>query len=276
MHRSIRDLAPAAIFALAGAVAASCAASQPEPAEPVGGGPPKQEEPVAVETSPDEPMSERERAEERETVAREVMTPETQQAMSPEQALQRLRAGNDRYVAGELTYSDPRPSIQATAAGQYPFAAVLSCLDSRVPVELVFDQGIGDIFVGRVAGNIVNEQMLGSFEFATSVAGAKLVVVMGHTSCGAVQGACEGVDLGNLTSFVEAIEPSVDAVTPPGETCEASNSDLVNRVATHNVKRTIDEMRERSEILRTLEEQGAIAIVGAMYEVETGQVVFMD
>jgi carbonic anhydrase len=205
-----------------------------------------------------------------------VMTETSQSEMSPDQALERLREGNARFVAGQQTPSDLRAEVRATATGQHPFGVVLSCLDSRVPVETVFDQGIGDLFVGRVAGNIVDDQMLGSIEFATAAAGSKLVVVMGHTACGAVKGACDNVDLGHINALVEAIRPSVEAETPEGETCNSSDSELVNRVSAHNVTRTIDEIRERSEILRELEASGQIRIVGAIYSLETGQVDFMD
>lgn len=211
-----------------------------------------------------------------ERPAREVMTRESQHAMTPEQALSRLRVGNERFVSGRLTCVDPRPSVRETAPGQYPFAAVLGCIDSRVPVEMVFDQGIGDLFVGRVAGNVVEEQMLGSLEFATEVAGANLVVVLGHTSCGAVMGACDQVDVGHVTALVEEIQPSVQAVTPEGRVCSSSNLELVNDIAAHNVGRTIAEMRQRSEILRNLEAAGTIRIVGAMYDVGTGRVTFME
>ncbi len=205
-----------------------------------------------------------------------VMTPEAQSSMTPDQALDRLRAGNERYVAGVLTQQDVRAEVAATASGQYPFAIVLSCLDSRVPVEQAFDQGIGDLFVGRVAGNVVDDHMLGSMEFGAAVAGARLVVVMGHTACGAVKGACDAVDVGHIGDLVETIAPSVAAVTPEGETCDSSNAELVDDVAEHTVGRTVQEIRERSEILSGLEAEGTIRIVGAMYDLSTGRVTFHD
>ncbi len=205
-----------------------------------------------------------------------VITQSTQKEMTPEDALARLRAGNTRFISGATTQSDLRAEVRATALGQYPAAFVLSCVDSRVPVETVFDQGIGDIFVGRVAGNIVDDQMLGSMEFATAVAGSPLVVVLGHTSCGAVKGACDAVDIGLITALVEAIQPSVEAVTPDGDACSSSNKKLVNEIAEHNVNRVIAEIRQRSKVLSELEAQGKVGIVGAMYDLANGEVRFLE
>lgn len=199
-----------------------------------------------------------------------------QQAMTPDEALQRLVDGNARFVAGTLTQQDVRAEVAATASGQFPHSIVLSCLDSRIPVETVFDAGIGDMFVGRVAGNIVDDQMLGSMEFGAAAAGSKLIVVMGHTACGAVKGACDDVELGHITDLVEEIQPSVEAVVPDGETCDSSNHEHVTGVATHNVGRTIERIRAESEILRNLEAEGTIRIVGAMYDLSTGVVTFLD
>lgn len=199
-----------------------------------------------------------------------------QSAMTPDAALERLRAGNERFRLGLQTPSDLLAEVAATAGGQYPAAFVLSCVDSRVPVETVFDQGIGDVFVGRVAGNIIDDQMLGSMEFATAVAGAPLILVMGHTACGAVKGACDNVDVGHVTALVRTIQPSVEAVTPEGESCSSSNSELVDAVATHNVSRTIEDIRTRSEIIRDLEARGEVRLVGAMYDLSTGVVTFIE
>jgi carbonic anhydrase len=167
-----------------------------------------------------------------------VMDQASQAAITPDQALQHLRHGNERFVAGALTQQDIRAEVAATADGQYPHTFVLSCLDSRVPVEMVFDAGIGDMFVGRVAGNIVDEHMLGSMEFGVAATGSKLIVVMGHSSCGAVKGACDGVDLGHITRLVESIQPSVEAATPPGESCDSSKHEHVQAVVDHNIDRT--------------------------------------
>jgi carbonic anhydrase len=205
---------------------------------------------------------------------RDVMTQEIQAALTPEQALQTLKDGNERFVSGERINRDLVAQVDATAGGQYPFAVVLGCVDSRVPAELVFDLGVGDVFNARVAGNFVNDDILGSMEFATKVSGAKLIVVMGHTACGAVKGSCENVQLGNISSLVNEIRPSVEAVTPEGETCSAGNIELVDSIAAHNVDRTIAKIRERSEIIAELEQEGSVKIVGAMYDLETGKVKF--
>lgn len=227
----------------------------------------------------DEPAAQTEESEEAVTeqeVVREVMTAEVQTALTPEQALQRLKDGNERFVHGEQTPRDLNAQVEATADGQYPFAVVLGCVDSRAPAELLFDQGVGDIFNARVAGNFVNDDILGSIEFATEVAGAKVIVVMGHTACGAVKGACDNVQVGHISSLVDEIRPSVEAVTPEGETCSSSNHELVDDVAAHNVERTITEIRDSSEIIVALEEQGDLMVVGAMYDIATGEVHFQD
>lgn len=198
-----------------------------------------------------------------------------QAAMKPDDVLRELQAGNQRFVENTMVKRDLREQVKATASGQYPAAVVLSCIDSRIPTEMVLDQGIGDIFNARVAGNIVNKEILGSMEFATAVAGAKLVVVMGHTACGAVKGACDGVQLGNVTSLVDNIQPSVQAVTAEAGSCQSKDAGVVDSVATHNVGRTIEEIRKQSEILANLEREGKIKIVGAMYDIGTGKVSFM-
>lgn len=206
-----------------------------------------------------------------------VMTKETQQAMTPDEAIARLKAGNERFVKGEMVHGERKldKQVEATGSGQYPFAAVLGCIDSRVPPEIVFDQGIGDIFSGRVAGNFVNKDMIGSLEFATKVAGSKAIVVLGHTSCGAVKGACDKVDLGHINALVSEIQPSVKEVTPEGETCSSKNLDLVNDIAKHNVQRTIDELMEKSDVISKQVEDGEVKVVGALYDVKTGKVTFM-
>ncbi|MEZ4459099.1 MAG: carbonic anhydrase family protein [bacterium] len=205
----------------------------------------------------------------------ETLTKESQAALTPDSVIARLKEGNERFVSGNMINRDLPAQVDATASGQYPSAIVLSCVDSRAPAELLFDQGIGDIFNARVAGNFINDDMLGSMEFATKVAGAKLVVVMGHTSCGAVMGSCDNVQLGHISSLVDTIQPSVAAVTPEGEKCSSKNAALVNDIASHNVNRNIAQIRERSAILAELESQGAIKIVGAMYDVGSGRVTFM-
>jgi carbonic anhydrase len=210
----------------------------------------------------------------------DVVTREKQQALTPAQVLEELKAGNERFVRGKLTQRDYLAQVKATAGGQYPKAIVLSCLDSRVPVETVFDQGIGDIFVGRVAGNIADTDMLGSFEFGAAVSGAKLIVVVGHTECGAVKGAIdrEGVkELGlkNLDALLVAIDPAVKRSLRPGEERSSKNKDLLERVTRENVLETIAQLRAKSPSLKKMEEDGKIQIVGGIYDVHTGKVTWL-
>ncbi len=203
------------------------------------------------------------------------MTSEIQKALTPEMCLELLKAGNARFLEDELHGHDHRAKVKATAKGQYPFAIILSCIDSRLPTEILFDMGPGDIFNARIAGNFVNKDILGSMEFACAVAGAKLIVVMGHTSCGAVKGACDDVELGNLTELLKKLEPAVEATpSQPGEDRSAANEEFVNRVAQTNVQLTLRRILEESEVLNGLLEQGKIGLVGAMYDVATGKVSF--
>ena len=196
----------------------------------------------------------------------------SQAALTPDAALTVLADGNARFVAGTPARRDYSAQIRATAAGQYPFAVVLGCIDSRVPIETVFDQGIGDIFAARVAGNVVNAELLGSMEFACRLAGSKLVVVLGHTSCGAVKGAISNARLGNLTQLVQKIDPAVEAVE--GER-DVDNAEYVDGVAEENVRMVIEEIRRESSVLATMEQEREIRIVGAMYDVSTGVVRFI-
>ena len=196
----------------------------------------------------------------------------SQAALTPDAALALLADGNARFVAGTPARRDYGDQIRATAAAQYPFAVVLGCIDSRVPIETVFDQGIGDIFSARVAGNIVNTDLLGSMEFACRLAGSKLVVVLGHTSCGAVKGAISSARLGNLTQLVQKIDPAVEAIE--GER-DADNAPYVDGVAEENVRMVIAEIRRESPVLAAMEQDREIRIVGAMYDVSTGAVRFI-
>jgi carbonic anhydrase len=198
-----------------------------------------------------------------------------QSAMTPDSALERLQAGNQRFASGDTIVRDYPAQVKATASGQYPFAAVLCCIDSRSSPELVFDQGIGDLFVARVAGNYTNPDITGSLEFATKVAGAKLIVVLGHTECGAIKGACDNVELGNLTTVIQALRPAVDAVDYQGDR-SSQNKKFVKLVTEANVRRTVTKLRMDSPILRDLEQSGQIKIVGAILDVSTGQVKFYD
>ena len=179
-------------------------------------------------------------------------TKQTQEAMSPDAALIALKDGNKRFVTSTQVSRDLMQQVADTSAGQYPFATILHCIDSRVSAELVFDQGIGDLFSIRIAGNFVNEDILGSMEFATKLAGTKVVVVLGHTACGAVKGACDHAKLGNLTGMLEKIAPAVTAVTEPTDAAlrTSSNIDFVNRVAVKNVHMAIDNLRAMSPVIK--------------------------
>lgn len=207
----------------------------------------------------------------------EVLTKEAQQALTPDEILKELQEGNERYVNNNLTPRDLAAQVSKTADGQYPKAVVVSCLDSRVPVEHVFDQGVGDIFVGRVAGNFVNEDMLGSLEFATAVAGSKVILVVGHSQCGAVKAAIDDVELGNITAMLTKIKPAVEQTADgfEGEATSA-NDTFVTGVVNNNVLHTIGQIRERSPIIAELEQNGDVVIAGAFYDLETGRVTMLD
>ncbi len=194
---------------------------------------------------------------------------------TPDAALQRLREGNARFVAGTPTERSAPDTVRATAGRQRPYAAVLSCIDSRVPVETVFDLAIGQAFSARTAGNVVDGDTLGGLEYACAIGGVRLVVVLGHTGCGAVRGACDGVELGHLTALLRKIRPSVDATPGAGDRTSA-NPAFVDAVAQANVGRTTAEVLRRSDVLRERVTDRALAVVGAMYDVRTGHVRFLD
>jgi carbonic anhydrase len=203
-------------------------------------------------------------------------TKETQASMTPETSVQALKEGNIRFQNNFSADRNLLEQVKDTTTGQFPFATVLSCIDSRIPVEMVFDQGIGDLFSVRIAGNFINDDILGSMEFACKLAGSKVVVVLGHTSCGAVKGACDGAELGKLTGMLNKIKPAVNAVTSPSEAAErtSQNADFVNAVSAKNVEFSIDGIRSGSEVLAEMESNGEIMIVGAMYDVASGKVTF--
>ena len=203
-------------------------------------------------------------------------TKETQAAMTPELSLQALKDGNQRFINATQVVRDLNAQVGATSNGQYPFATVLHCIDSRVSAEHVFDQGIGDLFSIRIAGNFVNEDILGSMEFACKLAGTKVLVVLGHTACGAVKGACDHARMGNLTALINKIEPAVDAVElPENESMRnSSNIDFVNSVASKNVEMTLNDIRNKSEILKEMEVNGDLIIIGGMYNIANGKVTF--
>lgn len=194
--------------------------------------------------------------------------------MTPQKALDFLKEGNKRFVGNLSMNRNLLQQVNETSNGQFPFAVVLSCIDSRTSAELIFDQGLGDIFSVRIAGNVLNEDILGSMEFACGVAGSKLVVVLGHSKCGAVKGACAHVKMGHLTGLLDKIQPSVDNIA--GRNLKPDDSEFVEAVAADNVKRQMKDVLNRSTILRELYEAGKIGIVGGMYSVETGEVEFLS
>jgi carbonic anhydrase len=204
------------------------------------------------------------------------LTREAQAAITPANALDMLKQGNDRFVSGKSIERDFLAQVKQTSKGQFPFAAVVSCLDSRIPPAIVFDRGIGDLFVARVAGNFVNDDILGSLEFATKLAGAKLIVVMGHTECGAVKGACDAAQLGLLTATLANINPAVKAVQGDYTPRNSQNAEFVQAVAEMNVQLTMQTLRDRSVVLREMIDKGEIELVGAMYDVSSGSVIFYD
>jgi carbonic anhydrase len=204
-----------------------------------------------------------------------VRTKQSQAAMSPVRALEKLKIGNARFVAGKMLKCDYTRQVRKTSSGQFPFATIVGCIDSRASNELIFDQGVGDIFSARVAGNFVNDDILGSLEFACAIIGAKLVVVAGHTECGAIKGACDDVVLGNLTQTLANIKPAVAAVKGFDPDRSSTNAAFVQAVADKNVELTLNKIRQRSKILRDMESNGDIAIAGAMYDVHTGVVAFV-
>ena len=206
--------------------------------------------------------------------AAETLSREAQQALTPAAALQKLKDGNKRFVSGTMRKRDLMAQVKASASGQFPFACVIGCIDSRVGPELVFDQGIGDIFSPRIAGNFVNTDIIGSTEFTTKLAGARLVVVLGHSACGAVAGATDNAHLGNLTRTLSNIMPAVESVTDVQGERNSTNAAFVQKVAEANVRLNVAALSNRSKILRELKQHGQLDIVGAMYNIANGQVTF--
>ncbi len=201
---------------------------------------------------------------------------EYQQSLSPQEALNLLKEGNQRFLNQAPLQKDHLGDVRTTAGGQFPWASLLGCIDSRVVPEMIFDQGVGDIFDCRVAGNIVNEDVLGSLEFATAVAGSKVIVVMGHTKCGAVKGACSGVEMGNLTALLSKVGPAIEKVRSNGMEVSADHPESFGHVEVENVHHSVNELRNKSAILKELEDKGDILIIGAMYDVGTGTVTFYE
>lgn len=207
-------------------------------------------------------------------------TSETQATITPEKALEFLKQGNERFVNNLKANRDLLGQVNATREGQWPFAVILSCIDSRTSAELIFDQGLGDIFSVRIAGNFVNQDILGSMEFGCNVAGSKLVVVLGHSKCGALKGGLdaekiEGMGMDNLNHLIGHFDPIIKNIIKDGEERTSKNEDLLERLNYHNVKHAIEDIRKQSSTLKRLEEEGSIKIVGANYDVETGVVTWL-
>ena len=224
----------------------------------------------ATETS--EPVNE---TAEPKPLVEEVLSAEEQAALSPEDVISMLKEGNERFINNDLTMRDHSQQVRQSTLAQYPKAIILSCVDSRVPVEDVFDRGIGDVFVARVAGNFVNEDILGSMEFACKVSGSKLVLVLGHEHCGAVKATIDDVKLGNITPMLEKIQPAVEVASDYQGDKTSSNTEYVHMVCENNVNNTIAEIRNQSPILKEMEENGEIQIVGAIYDMDNGRVAFL-
>lgn len=208
---------------------------------------------------------------------RHVMTKSEQDSLTPDQVLQEFKDGNERFNSGNVTQREHSEEVRkAVTGGQFPKAIVLSCVDSRVPVEDVFDQGLGDVFVGRVAGNFVNTDLLGSLEFACKVAGAKLIIVMGHQHCGAIKGAIDDVHLGNITAMLKNIKPAVKMSQSYDGEKTSKNDEYVKVVNKNNIRNTVSQIRVKSDILKEMEAKGQIKIVGAYYSLLTGKLEFVD
>lgn len=204
------------------------------------------------------------------------LTKEMQDKITPLQAIDLLKDGNSRFVNNLKVNRNLLQQVNETSEGQHPLACILSCIDSRTSAELIFDQGLGDVFSCRIAGNILNEDILGSMEFACKVAGSKIVVVLGHTKCGAIKGACDHVEMGNLTHLLKKLEPAIDRENATKENRNSGNIEFVDHVAEINVHLTLEEILKKSPILKEMVENDEIALVGGMYNVETGIVDFFE
>ncbi len=203
-------------------------------------------------------------------------TQETQDKLTPELALEILKEGNARFMSNIKAHRNLLEQVNETSTGQFPFAAILSCIDSRTSAELIFDQGLGDVFSIRIAGNILNDDILGSMEFACKYAGSKLIVVLGHTKCGAIQGACNNVELGHLTTLLNKIKPAINRETETFTERNGSNPTFVQNVTMNNVFQTVNKIKEQSSVLAQLEREDKIKIVGGLHDIETGRVTFYE
>ncbi|MEO8117166.1 MAG: carbonic anhydrase family protein [Bacteroidota bacterium] len=203
-------------------------------------------------------------------------TKETQEELTPSLSLQILKEGNARFVSNIKSHRDLLEQANVTSAGQFPFAAILSCIDSRTSAELIFDQGLGDIFSIRIAGNILNDDILGSMEYACKISGSKLIVVLGHTKCGAISGACDHVELGHITGLLEKIKPAIELEKTTTEERNSTNKSFVRNVTTHNIHLVVEKIRKQSTILADMEKASQIKIVGGLYDLDNGQVTFFE
>jgi len=203
-------------------------------------------------------------------------TRETQESLTPDMALQILKEGNERFINNIKAHRNLLQQVNETSAGQFPFATILSCIDSRISAELIFDQGLGDIFSIRIAGNIINDDILGSMELACKVAGSKLIVVLGHTKCSAIESACNGIDLGNILSLVSKIKPAIEKETTTKFGRNGKNLLFVQNVTLHNINLAAGMIRERSSLLTEMEQNKQIRIMSGLYDVENGKVIFFE
>lgn len=201
-------------------------------------------------------------------------TKESQEKLTPDEAIQILKEGNERFVKDMRADRKYSKQVIDTSSGQFPFATVLSCMDSRTSAELIFDQGIGDIFSIRVAGNILNDDIIGSMEYATKVVGTKVILVLGHTKCGAVSGACDNVELGHITALLNKIKPAIEKESSFKDNRNSKNGDYVNKVTEINVRMVMERVTEESEIIKEMEEEGKVRIIGGVYDVDSGKVEF--
>jgi len=203
-------------------------------------------------------------------------TKETLEKLTPEHALDILKEGNERFVNNIKAHRNLLEQVNDTSSGQFPFAAILSCIDSRTSAELIFDQGLGDVFSIRIAGNILNDDILGSMEFACKLAGSKLIVVLGHTKCGAIEGACDNIELGHVTTLLNKVKPAIAIETETKSERNSKNKAFVQNVTKHNVALTVQQVKEQSPLLREMEKSGKIKIIGGLYDLDTGKVTFYE
>jgi carbonic anhydrase len=201
-------------------------------------------------------------------------TKATQDELTPGLAIEILKEGNERFVNNIKAHRDLLQQANDTSSGQFPFAAILSCIDSRTSAELIFDQGLGDIFSIRIAGNILNDDILGSMEFACKIAGSKLIVVLGHTKCGAIEGACDNIKLGHITTLLNKVKPAIEIEKETATERNSKNKKFVEKVTVNNVTLTVQQVKEQSPILNEMEQLGTIKIIGGLYDLDSGKVTF--